>query len=136
MNYNLKDNEAEDSFDMTPLFSDSKTTDFKREATVHHSIQGRFAIRKGDWKFILHPGSVGWSSPRTQKELENLPDYQLYNLKSDPGEKTNLYGKYPDIEIELKQMLTAYIKNGRSTEGTLQENDPVESWPQISWMND
>ena len=28
-----------------------------REATVHHSAEGMFAIRQGDWKLLLHHGT-------------------------------------------------------------------------------
>ncbi|GDY19457.1 hypothetical protein LBMAG56_08020 [Verrucomicrobiota bacterium] len=30
-----------------------------REAVVHHSIHGRFAIHQGRWKLELYPGSGG-----------------------------------------------------------------------------
>jgi len=59
----------------------------------------------------------------------------LYNLKNDPGEKVNLYSKHPEIEKELKQLLTDYINNGRSTAGKKQENDKAKKWPQIEWMD-
>jgi arylsulfatase A-like enzyme len=134
VDYKLKDNMAEDSFDMLPLFRNPKSKKYSREATVHHSINGSFAIRKGDWKFILCPDSGGWSYPRPGKDKVDLPQFQLYNLKTDPGEKDNLYTKRPEIENELKQILTDYINNGRSTPGANQKNDYVEKWPQIWWM--
>lgn len=136
VNYKLAENSAEDSFDMLPLFKNPASDNYLREATVHHSINGSFAIRKGDWKFILCAGSGGWSFPRSKKELKGLPPFQLYNLKNDPGEKNNLFDQHPEIEAELKQLLIDYIRNGRSNAGPGQENDPVEKWPQINWMNE
>ncbi|MEI9893203.1 MAG: hypothetical protein WDN28_04660 [Chthoniobacter sp.] len=35
-----------------------------REAIVHHSINGSFAIRQGNWKLELCSSSGGWSAPR------------------------------------------------------------------------
>ena len=39
---------------------------------------------------------------------------QLYNLKDDPGETTNLYSKHPEIVAKLKGMLDASLAAGRS----------------------
>ncbi|MFV0267356.1 MAG: sulfatase-like hydrolase/transferase [Draconibacterium sp.] len=131
----LADNSAEDSYSLLPLFKNPTEGDFHRKPTVHHSINGSFAIRKGDWKFILCPDSGGWSYPQPKKDnTDGLPPFQLYNLKNDPGEQNNLYGKYPEVEQELKQELIALIQNGRSTPGVAQQNDGDQSWPQLNWM--
>ena len=47
---------------------------------------------------------------------DNDPDSpgQLYNLAEDPGETKNLYSKYPEIVGELKDLLEASKKSGRS----------------------
>ncbi|MDX1283751.1 MAG: sulfatase-like hydrolase/transferase, partial [Draconibacterium sp.] len=135
-NQKLADNAGEDSFSILPLFKNPESKEFNREATVHHSINGSFSIRKGDWKLILCPGSGGWSYPRPKKDkMDNLPPFQLYNLKDDIGEKNNLYNEKREIADELKQLLADYINNGRSTPGPVQENDEAEKWPQISWIN-
>ncbi len=119
----LKDKEGEDSFSMVPLFSEETKNQYKRSFTIHHSIDGSFAIRKGDFKFIFCPGSGGWSFPRpSKKETQMLPKFQLYNLKEDPEEKNNLYGQYPKIENELITLFTAAIQNGRTTPGAPREN--------------
>jgi hypothetical protein len=41
----------------------------------------------------------------TNTELGNNPKPQLYNLKSDPGEKTNLSDRYPEKVLDLKNKL-------------------------------
>ncbi len=99
-----------------------------REALVHQSINGAFAIRQGDWKLNLCPGSGGWSSPRPGREdLSGLPKYQLYNMADDPGETNNLQAEHPDIVANLEGLLRTYIDRGRSTPGPDQENEvPVE----------
>uniref|UniRef100_UPI003217F0EE sulfatase family protein n=1 Tax=uncultured Draconibacterium sp. TaxID=1573823 RepID=UPI003217F0EE len=131
----LAENAAEDSYSLLSLLKNPTSGEFHRETTVHHSINGSFAIRKGDWKFILCPDSGGWSYPHPKKDnTDDLPHFQLYNLKNDPGEQNNLYGKYPEVELKLKQELVALIKNGRSTPGEAQKNDGEQWWPHLSWM--
>ena len=106
-----------------------------REATVHHSINGSFAIRKGDWKLILCPDSGGWSDPKPNSPgIDALPPFQLYNLQKDAEERLNLADQNPEIVEELSSLLEKYIKEGRSTPGPIQENVPSDNWPGLSWM--
>lgn len=133
VNTGLKDSEGEDSFSILPLLLDPNSNNYQREAIIHHSINGSFAIRKGDWKMIFCPDSGGWSYPKPNSEgLENLPQFQLYNLVTDPGEKNNLFGKRPNISKELKELMVTYIENGRSTPGEKQKNE-VEGYGSKSW---
>ncbi len=129
----LPAHEAEDSYSILPAIENSDYTEPIREATVHHSIDGSFAIRRGEWKLLLVPHSGGWSAPtpNNKKALEGLPPMQLYNLSSDPSEKENLYEQYPDIVEELRSMLVGYIVQGRSTPGQAQSNDGEYPWVQI-----
>lgn len=132
-NYKLKDNEGEDSFSMVPLLK-GETIERFRDYTVHHSVNGSFAIRQGDWKLCVCPGSGGWSYPTPQdiiKEKLDLPPMQLFNLKDDIGETKNLVADYPEKVAELKAALKKIILDGRSTPGTVQKNDGMEGWKQI-----
>ena len=120
----LPDNAGEDSYSMLPVLKGTEYYGKFREATVHHSNNGDFAIRQGEWKLIMCPGSGGLSRPRNEdSEDEGLPVYQLYNLLRDPAEENNLFTEYPDIAIKLRQTLNEYIGNGRSTPGTKQEDN-------------
>ncbi|MDB2314521.1 arylsulfatase [Flavobacteriaceae bacterium] len=119
----LSDDEGEDSFSMLPTFSKVTESDYQRSFTIHHSINGSFAIRKGAYKFIFCPGSGGWSYPRpSKKETQELPKFQLYNLKEDPEEMNNLYGQHPKIENEMITLFKTAIKNGRTSPGIPQKN--------------
>jgi arylsulfatase A len=64
----LPDNAAEDSYSFLQVLLQEDYQKPLREATVHHSLEGRFAIRQGDWKLIMCPGSGGWSDPRPNSE--------------------------------------------------------------------
>ncbi|MED5278774.1 MAG: arylsulfatase, partial [Verrucomicrobiota bacterium] len=98
----LPDNAAEDSFSFLPALlgqADARARPF----TIHHSINGSFAIRRGKWKLTLCPGSGGWSAPRPNNAKKNpkLPLVQLHDLESDPAEKNNLEAKHPKLVVEL-----------------------------------
>ncbi len=134
----LGENEGEDSYSFVKALQDPQSGKIGRGAIVHHSIRGDFAIRRGDWKLLLVPHSGGWSAPNpaNKKAWESLPPMQLYNLKEDPSETTNLYEKHPEVVKELKALLIRYIKEGRSTQGETQTNDGPFPWKQIeSFVN-
>lgn len=118
----IPDNVAEDSVSILSALKGNPTQ--VREATIHHSINGSFAIRKGNWKLIMCAGSGGWSSPKPKEaKMKGLPLIQLYNLKSDPGEKKNLYKSQPKVVAQLYALLKKYVEDGRSTPGAKQAND-------------
>lgn len=101
-----------------------------RNATVHHSVDGRFSIRQGRFKLILGAGSGGWSRPRDREAREQgLPRVQLYDLEADPGERNNLQGRHPEVVARLTKLLERYVAEGRSTPGPPQANDvQVDLW--------
>ncbi len=106
----LPDNAGEDSFDMLPAFRGSVGDDPIREATVHHSIEGMFAIRAGQWKLIEGRGSGGWTGGG---EDDPAPG-QLYDMRADLDEEENLYLEYPDVVERLSTLLERYRREGRS----------------------
>ena len=119
----LPEKAAEDSVSILPALLGTDNVPL-REAIVHHSIDGRFAIRQGSWKLILCSGSGGWSSPKDPEAIaQGLPDQQLYDLSADPSEANNLIESRPDIAARLSMMLQKIIDDGRSTTGTPQKND-------------
>ena len=128
---------GEDSYDISDVLLGRSYRSPIREATVHHSVSGQFAIRKGDWKLIEGLGDGDF--PRTQKGIDvktwnptknaesggwndldyfQLPGpegFQLYNLAADPDESDDLAAKQPDKVRELKELLDRYRQTGRST---------------------
>lgn len=125
---------GEDSYSFLPVLMGEEYAKPLREATVHHSSNGRFAIRQGDWKLILWPGSGGWAFPASAEDMKGLPRFQLYNLREDPGEQNNLEFQYPRRVREMKALLTKYVEEGRSTPGVPQENDGPAHWAELDWM--
>ena len=130
----VPDDAAEDSYSLLPVLLQSSYKKPLREATVHHSINGSFAIRQGVWKLILCPDSGGWSDPRPGDDVPDLASVQLYNLAEDAQELNNVQDSHPEKVAELKELLMAYVVNGRSTQGAKQQNDGPELWPELSWM--
>ena len=130
----LPDDAGEDSVSNLPVWRGKFLDNSLREATIHHSIDGSFSIRRDKWKLEMCAGSGGWSHPRPGEESEGLPPVQLYNLDADIGEKLNIYDKHPDVVKELKALLTQYVVNGRSTSGEKQGNTGPVEWEQLWWM--
>lgn len=124
---------AEDSVSLLPILT-GQTKGEVREALVHHSINGSFGIRQGDWKLCLCPDSGGWSAPKPGKAPAGSPPFQLFNLKTDPAETKNLYADHPEIVQRLGLLLKSYVLRGRSTPGPDSANTGGNSWPQLDWM--
>jgi len=130
----LPDNAGEDSVSNLSAWMGQKLDYSLREATIHHSIDGSFSIRQGNWKLEMCPGSGGWSYPSPGPDCVGLPAIQLYDLTADVGERRNVFEQYPDIVAKLKALLTDYVRNGRSTPGVPQENFGGNDWEQLWWM--
>jgi arylsulfatase A-like enzyme len=124
----LPDDAGEDSVSLLPAFLGTARGPI-REATVHHSMNGSFAIRQGTWKLALCPDSGGWSAPRPGKDdVSKLPPVQLYDLSQDPGERKNLQAERPAEVGRLTELLKGYVEKGRSTPGKPQPNDVAVTW--------
>jgi arylsulfatase A-like enzyme len=108
----LPDDAGEDSYDILPALVGTAKRPI-REATVHHSISGEFAIRQGPWKLVLCKGSGGWSLPEKAVPA-GAPPMQLYHMQDDPREQKNLYNERPEIAARLKGLLEKYERDGRS----------------------
>jgi arylsulfatase A-like enzyme len=118
----LPSNAAEDSFSILPVLTGEGAC--ARTDIVHHSIYGKFAIRKGPWKLAFCPGSGGWSNPRDDVAArKGLPPIQLYNLAAGVGEKRNVKGQHGDVVRQLTTLLKQHVAEGRSTPGPKQQND-------------
>jgi arylsulfatase A len=131
----LPPNAGEDSFNILPALLREKIAKPVREATVHHSCSGKFAIRQGDWVLIEAPsgddnrraGEPPWFKQERGYATETTSG-ELYNLREDTAERKNHFADEPERVRELRQLLAKYQRDGRSTPGAPQSNDD----PQVS----
>jgi len=103
-----------DSYNILPAMLDPGLTEPLREATVHHSGNGVFAIRQGPWKLIQGLGSGGFTAPQQVQPEPGGPQGQLYNLRDDPGEQKNLWLERPETVKQLSALLERYQQQGYS----------------------
>jgi arylsulfatase A len=118
---------AEDSLSFLSALRGETTVN--RQAVIHHSISGYFAIREAGWKLCLCPDSGGWTEPKPSaehwKRLEQSgePLVQLYAMNDDLSEQTNLASAQPQVVARLSELLRQQVTKGRSTPGPQQAND-------------
>lgn len=117
---------GEDSFSMVPLLLGGDASDY-RQFSVHHSSNGKWAIRRGQWKLLLHSGSGG--NPVACPE--NDDPVQLYDMEEDPFETTNVYRDHLQLVGELKSLCLRCITDGRSAPGPRAKNDDGGRWEQL-----
>ena len=99
----LPENAAEDSYNILPALVGEKYSESIREATVHHSGAGVFAIRQGDWKPI-----EGTKSHDGDMAPDPDEPGQLYHSKDDPYEKNDLWDQQPEKVEKLLAQLNRY----------------------------
>lgn len=100
--HKLTEDEALDSYSFLPVLKGETYKKPIREATIHHSLTGDFSIRKGDWKYIDAKGHGGFAQIKEDVPADSV---QLYNVKLDPHETTNVYLENPEKVKELKALL-------------------------------
>ena len=109
-------NEAgEDSLSFLPVLEGRENNQPLRGSLVHHSGNGTFAIRKGNWKLIVdNLGSGGFTKPAKIAPKPDGPQGQLYNLAADPAEQHNLWDERADVVEQLRNQLEHILRDGRS----------------------
>jgi arylsulfatase A-like enzyme len=116
----LPNDAGEDSHNLLPAFLGETPDRPVREATVHHSASGKFAIRQGNWVLIDAPTGddnrgrePAWLQQEREFRPHNLPG-ELYDLSKDLGERHNLYAENPGQVRQLRALLETYQQGGRS----------------------
>ena len=103
----LAKSDAPDSFDvLSALLGEAR---LGRDHLVEHA--GVLSLIKGDWKYI-EPGRGPRINRNVNIELGKDPNPQLYNLKSDIGERRNLAGRHPELVRELAALLKKIRDDG------------------------
>lgn len=117
LGFELPDNAAEDSHDLMPLLDGQ--SDRVRQSHVHNTSADRYAIRDGDW--LLIDAKNGYTG-RSSKAWEAKRDYpadddgavELYNLRTDIGQRNNVAADHPQKVTELKTLLEKIQTQGHS----------------------
>ena len=102
---------------------------------MHHSGQGTFAVRRGDWVLILAPsgddngkkGEPVWFQKDRGYESHTEAG-ELFNLATDPTQKKNLYATETAKVKDVAALMERYVTEGRSTPGPKQKNDVEVIW--------
>jgi len=84
-------------------------TSVGREWVVEQQMRSKLSIVKDGWKLIEH-GDGPKIQVNTNTETGNDPSYQLYNIRTDPGEKNNIATKEERKVKELTDLLNS-IRN-------------------------
>ena len=104
IDYPLPDSAAEDSWNLLPTLMDETTDAPVRDAIIHHSGDGMFSIRQGEWKLIFGLGSGGFTEPKHEDAVPGGPAGQLYNMTDDLDESRNLWLERPDVVERMTGM--------------------------------
>ncbi len=122
----LASDAGEDSVSMLPLLR-GEVDKPTRTYAIQHSMQGKFAVRKGNWVFIDTPGGGDNPEPawfRTERGYRSH-DYpgELFNLADDISERANPYAEQPDLVRELSAVLTEVKIAGASRSVSVARSD-------------
>ncbi len=97
---------AVDGLDIWPTLTAGKPS--PHDAILINTTPTSGAVRAGDWKLVVKSGTDdpdGGAAKKDDKE-----SVELFNLKDDPFEKTNIAEKDPEKVKELKATLAGFAK--------------------------
>ncbi len=127
----LPESAAPDSYNMLPVLKGERYKSPLRQATVHNTYESVWGIRKGDWLYINSPSGGHREMPESFKNLRGYTDFNtetlLFNMKEDPGQRVNLYEKYPEKIKEMDMLLQLYRENEKNSPGSEMKFDK-EKW--------
>ncbi len=81
-----------------------------RSCAVHHSMKGKFALRRGDWVFIDAPSGddnnePDWFKAQRGYESHDCPG-ELYDLRDDLSQRSNRYTERHDLVAGMRDLLS------------------------------
>lgn len=104
LNHPLEKGVAPDSRDRLKCFLGRDTSGC--DYVVQQNLNNTLSIIQGEWKYI-EPSDKPAIEYWTKMEMGNSPRPQLYRLSTDPSEKTDVSGEYPEKVKEMAELLEA-----------------------------
>jgi arylsulfatase A-like enzyme len=117
LGFELPTDAGQDSYSFLPALLVATSGRPTREAVVHHSGDGMFSVRQGEWKLIFGLGSGGFTEPRHVDPAPCEPLGQLYDMKNDRAETDNLWAERGGIVERLTVLFQEYQCRGHSRPG-------------------
>ena len=111
---------GEDSISFHSAWIENAGSLSSRPPVIHHSANGRFAIREGRWKMVME------STRKAEKR-------ELYDLQLDPGENHNILTNHPDVEKRLLHQLIQIVTSGSTRDMPNAVND-TPPWADLVWL--
>jgi arylsulfatase A-like enzyme len=100
----LPDDRTIDGHDATSFLL-GKTEKSPRHDYLYYSGCLLTGVRSDDWKLVLprpaNPAGTGWWG----RMIEEVKELQLYNLRTDPAETTNVAEEHPGVVAELQKII-------------------------------
>lgn len=101
-----------DGKDLWPMLTQGAKSPHE-EILIIGSVPGQRAIRMGDWKLLLNP----WDREKEGKGKGNSGRVELYDLRKDIAETTNLADTYPERVQQMRNRLDALTVNPANPDG-------------------
>jgi len=141
----LSKEDCPDGINQLPeLFGETKEP-LRDVLIISPNVPDHLTVRKGDWVYIPAQNSGGFQGQnigehtlggaastklthQQNSDIENgaikeeAPVAQLYNLKVDPYQATNVYGQYSAIQKELHELLVGYRAE-------------IGPYPELGWIH-
>jgi arylsulfatase A-like enzyme len=116
---------AEDSFDVLRAFTEARPGAPVRDHVILQSATAVFDIRMGDWKLVERANAPKFESVRNKRKAEQNARKQrlapkkneLFNLRDDPAEATNVIAAHADIAAKMKNVLVEARDRGFTRPG-------------------
>jgi len=112
INAKMPVNAAPDGYNLTPVLMGKIYSSPLRQATIHNTYANIWGLRQDQWLYINQSSGEHSKMPESFKELREYEDFKteglLFDMKQDPGQRINLYDRFPELVGEMDALLEEY----------------------------
>jgi len=109
---NLPEEGMLDSFNILSALLGEKSAEGRDYiVSQDNGLRGNYGLRVGNWKLQRHDSERMYNG-NLQMEAWTVPQYTLFNLTEDIREMNDVYEKFPEVAIRMKNQLQSIIDNG------------------------